>query len=274
MLESLLLASNALTGAALGWSLNRLSRYQARLKQRGLFRRWPLPRVRLHDFDPVFTPDGLGPRPETEIRFIAAYHVQGGTSDLESWVLGVLAKRARCMFEFGTCTGKTTHLLAVNSPADARVHTLTLPPELEARYQAGSADDDEDTRIAREESVHDHFFYEKTDAAEKVVQHFGDSKTFDTGFLKGQCDLIFIDGSHAYSYVLSDSRKALAMVRPGGIILWHDYRGPRQTRGVYRALNELGRELPLQHLGGTSLVAYRAPESDHSANPSSTGTPS
>ncbi len=66
-----------------------------------------------------------------------------------------------------------------------------------------------------------------------------------------------MDGSHAYSYVVSDSAKALRMVRPSGIVLWHDY--SHRNRGVYRALNELARTLPLVHLGGTSLVAYRRP---------------
>ena len=69
----------------------------------------------------------------------------------------------------------------------------------------------------------------------------------------------FVDGSHAYSYVVSDSRKALRMCAPGGLILWHDYRGPRRARGVFRGLNELARDLPLVHVAGTSFVAYRKP---------------
>jgi hypothetical protein len=66
-----------------------------------------------------------------------------------------------------------------------------------------------------------------------------------------------VDGSHAYSYVRSDSRKALEMVAPGGLILWHDYRGMFKPRGVYRALNELAKEVPLVHIKGTSLIAHR-----------------
>ncbi len=74
----------------------------------------------------------------------------------------------------------------------------------------------------------------------------------------GACDLVFVDGSHALSYVLSDSRKALRLVRPGGLVLWHDYRGP-MLPGVYEGLNQLARELLLVHIAGTSLVAYRRP---------------
>ena len=48
-------------------------------------------------------------------------------------------------------------------------------------------------------------------------------------------------------------------VQPGGIVLWHDYSGKRRTPGVCAALNALSRELPLVHIGGTTLVAYRSP---------------
>jgi hypothetical protein len=48
-------------------------------------------------------------------------------------------------------------------------------------------------------------------------------------------------------------------VAPGGLVLWHDYAGPRHAPGVYRALNELARRLPLVRLEGTTLVAYRRP---------------
>jgi hypothetical protein len=50
------------------------------------------------------------------------------------------------------------------------------------------------------------------------------------------------------------------MLRPGGIILWHDYRGKyKHTRGVFDYLNGLSQRLPLVRLAGTTLVAYRAP---------------
>lgn len=49
------------------------------------------------------------------------------------------------------------------------------------------------------------------------------------------------------------------MVRPGGIVLWHDYRGRKRAEGVFRVLNGLARHLPLVHLAGTNLIAYRRP---------------
>jgi hypothetical protein len=70
---------------------------------------------------------------------------------------------------------------------------------------------------------------------------------------------VFVDGSHAYSYVKSDSERALALVRPGGLVLWHDYSGPSHSPGVYQALNELAERLPLVRIEGTMLAAYRQP---------------
>ncbi|RME35431.1 MAG: class I SAM-dependent methyltransferase [Gammaproteobacteria bacterium] len=236
-----------------------LLRQYLRRRQRNLFSPWPVKRVRLEEFDPVFERGPLGPSRETEVRLILGgpKGLPGGTSDYEAWILAVLARRAKVMFEFGTCTGRTTYLWARNSPPDARIHTITLPPEGTGEYRADGDDHAGATRDALRESVFDRFYYSGTPEEAKVHQIFGDSKSFDESELEGQCDLVFIDGSHAYSYVLSDSEKALRMVRPGGIILWHDYRGPRGAPDVYRALNELNRRLPLVHIRDTSLVAYR-----------------
>src|SRR6185369_3239039 len=73
-----------------------------------------------------------------------------------------------------------------------------------------------------------------------------------------QCDLIFIDGSHAYSYVKNDTEKALRMLKEGGLLLWHDYRYRNlETRGVRQYLDELSETLPLIRLDETTIVAYR-----------------
>jgi len=37
-------------------------------------------------------------------------------------------------------------------------------------------------------------------------------------------DLIFVDGSHEFEHVVADSRLALELLAPGGILVWHDYR--------------------------------------------------
>jgi hypothetical protein len=71
----------------------------------------------------------------------------------------------------------------------------------------------------------------------KIKQLYGDSATFDFRPYEGRMDFVFVDGSHAYKYVMNDSRKALSLLRNGkGVILWHDY---PSWQGVADALNEL-----------------------------------
>lgn len=70
---------------------------------------------------------------------------------------------------------------------------------------------------------------------------------------------MFVDGSHAYDYVLSDTDRALDLVDAGGIIVWHDY---GVWEGVTRALEEIEaqRRPGLKHIKGTSLVFWRNDE--------------
>jgi predicted O-methyltransferase YrrM len=245
---------------ALALALKQL-RHRAVRKERNLFSEWPIRRVPPETVDPILTPGPFGPTWDTEVAFIGRgpYVVDGGTSDAEAWILAVLAKRARAMFEFGTCTGKTAYLWARNSPADARVITVTLAPDHLSDYRREATDDPTDVQFALKESSHTEFLYSGTPVAPKVEQLFADSKALDVTPWAGRCDLVFVDGSHAYSYVVSDSAKALELVAPGGLVLWHDYAGPRHAAGVYRALNELAQRLPLVRIEGTTLVAYRRP---------------
>ena len=234
---------------------------RAKRKQRGILGDWPVRKVRVTELDPAFAQGRLGPALGTEVSMVGGADtmmVPGGTSDAEAWILAVLSKNARLMFEFGTCTGRTTYLWARNSPPDARIVTLTLKPGEFGEYRREPGDSAGESRVALEESAFDSFYYSNTDVAEKVTQLFGDSKTFDETPWAGECDLVFVDGSHALSYVLSDSRKALRLVKPGGLVLWHDYRG-RRIPGVYKGLNALAKEMPLVHVANTSIVAYRRP---------------
>lgn len=224
---------------------------------------WPIRTVPLGDFDPLFARGEHGPTLAAEVHFIGRGDgVPGGTSDREAWVLAVLAKHARRMFEFGTCTGRSTYLWARNSPEQAEIITITLPPERIDEYRHEGGDSSRARDVARRESRFERFLYTDTAVEPKVTQRFEDSKTFDETPYVARCDLVFVDGSHAYSYVRSDSLKALRMVAPGGVVLWHDYRGPdRGAEDVFRYLNELAHSVDLVHLEGTTLVAYRAPAS-------------
>jgi len=221
-----------------------------------------IPVVSIEEFDPRFDLDGFEKCRDATVHFVSNRRnaILATPDDLETYVLAVLARRARRLFEFGTCTGRTAYLWALNSPDDAVVTTLTLPPETpNMQFAAGMSQ--ADVELALSELARGTFLYSGTPAEAKVRQLFQDSATLDTGPFRRRMDLIFIDGGHSYPYVKSDSEKALEMIAPGGIILWHDYRGNRvkETRGVFRYLNELSRTRPLRVLQGTSLVVYREP---------------
>lgn len=222
---------------------------------------YPIPTVQLDESDDRFRHGPLGHSLDAEVRFIGGGRgVAGGMSDAEAWILAVLSKRARRMFEFGTASGKTTYLWARNSPADAHVVTLTLGAGQHTAYENERGDYAGAVRKALHESCFEKFVYTETDVAPKVHQLFGDSKAFDETPHLQAFDLIFIDGSHAYSYVKSDTEKAFRMLAPGGTILWHDYKGRwGYGRDVYRYLNELRATHDLRRLAGTSLVIWRSP---------------
>jgi len=220
---------------------------------------YAIPTVRLADFHERFRAGPNGTGLAAAVMFIGgAASVPAGTTDHEAWVLSVLARDAHTLFEFGTATGKTAWLLACNSPPGARVFTLTLPPGGQELYRHEKGDGKVARDVAIEESRIGDFLYTGTDAGAKITQLYGDSKDFDHGPFRGLCDLVFVDGAHAHSYVMSDSAKAFEMVSPTGIILWHDYkRRSGVPREVVRALETIARTRPLVRLAGTHMVAWR-----------------
>lgn len=220
--------------------------------------RLKLPKIELKDVDSMLQETDIGPTLEAEVHFVGAGSGQfGSTSDTEAWLLAALAKRCRRIFEFGTATGRTAYLLAKNSPPDATVYTITLPNS--QPYREDTTDSAEATDDAKR-GYYDHFLYCGTPVEAKVRQLFGDSKALEEQSLGlASFDLIFVDGSHAYSYVKSDTEKALRMIRPNGVILWHDYRDDLpHLQDVRRYLEELGETQSVRWIRGTSLAYLRA----------------
>jgi len=63
------------------------------------------------------------------------------------------------------------------------------------------------------------------------------------------CDAVFIDGDHSERAVLHDSDLARALLRPGGIIIWHDFNN--ESVEVTPALHRL-------HSCGWPIVAVQS----------------
>lgn len=180
--------------------------------------------------------------------------VDGNVSEKELVVLCrlVATKRPMRLFELGTFDGRTTSNLAVNSPEGARVFTLDLLPEW-LSFLSSELDPRERRYVEKEEPGRR---YRGSIAEEKITTLFGDSLTFDFSPYFESIDFVFVDASHAFDYVMSDSLNAFRMLPPnGGTIVWHDF---GHWDGVTEALNRLSRDNPefadLKWIEGTTLA--------------------
>jgi hypothetical protein len=161
------------------------------------------------------------------------------------------------IIEIGTFDGRTALNLAINAPAGVAIATLDLPAGQPTAFPIDASERQYVEKASsgqRLRSCHPNW----RDAAGRVVQLFGDSATYDWSPHFGRAGLVFVDGSHTYEYARGDSETAMRLVRPRGIVLWHDY---GVWPGVTRALDELeaSRKLGLRHIRGTGLVFWRAP---------------
>jgi predicted O-methyltransferase YrrM len=176
--------------------------------------------------------------------------------------LAVLATAAAAVsggqeiIEIGTFDGRTTLNLAINAPAQFAVFTLDLPSELAPRFALEEA---ERFLVAKPRSGRRFIDAPPRwrSAADRITQLLGDSGTFDWTAHLGRAGLVFVDGSHAYDYVIADTDTALRLVANKGMVMWHDY---GVWDGVTRALEEIetSRQLGLRHIRGTSLVVWKS----------------
>lgn len=155
----------------------------------------------------------------------------------------------RTVFEFGTYRGETAWLVAHNNPATT-VYTLDLP-SVEAARGAALELTDRDYFQSWQRGAR----FLGTPEQDRIVQLTGDSAKFNFAPYRGQIDLVFIDASHSYSYVRSDTEAALEMLSERGVIVWDDY---THYPGIYAYLHELAPRLerPILHLLGTRLALY------------------
>jgi len=77
------------------------------------------------------------------------------------------------------------------------------------------------------------------EAIARITQFLWDSATFDFSPYEGTCSLVFIDGSHAFDYALSDTDRAMKLLDEDGVIIWHDY---GIWEGVTQALEQIESE--------------------------------
>jgi predicted O-methyltransferase YrrM len=186
----------------------------------------------------------------------------GSLLTLESALLVALLKLtdARFVFEIGTYNGNTALLLANNTPDDAVVTSLDLPPEeIEVQDEVNL-----DLQVANENDQFLRQVFKSTGpfyvnraslAVKSKIRLLNEnSLSFDPARhgLIGTQDLVFIDGGHDYETIRNDTAKAFKMAKPDSVILWHDYKSTIHTE-VEDFLCDLSLEQDLIGIGSTML---------------------
>lgn len=130
--------------------------------------------------------------------------------EMEALISLAVRLQPKRILEFGTFRGRTAYCLARNT--EAHVWTVDLP---QGRRAASSANS--------ERKWEGELYFEGTPEEARVTRILADSKTLTVDSLPAM-DFIFVDGGHDKETVRHDSELAFALLRPGGMIVWHDYR--------------------------------------------------
>ena len=202
-----------------------------------------------------------GPKKETIIKSFSISpknNIVGMTSDYEAWIISSLSKISKNIFEFGTCSGKTTYLMALNSDKDTKITSLTLKPSLINSIKKNEEDNKVSFRNIKNESVYERFLFSGTDVEKKIKIIFQNSLDFNEKNLEKKMDLIFIDGGHTYTVVKNDTEKSFSMLSNKGIILWHDYApGKKSSKDIVKYLGEISKTKQIFHIENTSICYFQ-----------------
>jgi predicted O-methyltransferase YrrM len=172
-------------------------------------------------------------------------------AEISSLAMLVASRNPQKVLEIGTFQGLTTLNMARNAP-HAMIHTIDLPAEADATE---TAFDTADPAIVGRRG---HYYYAEAPEASQIVQHRGDTATFDFTAIGDHVDICLIDAAHSYQYVKNDTTKALPLMTDSGLLLWHDYgrndflADPNDAWGVSKFLHEV-RDAGVRILHGTSL---------------------
>jgi predicted O-methyltransferase YrrM len=225
-----------------------LEHYPTLLRRWRLFREWrqmdPLPRA-IHEklFERgrlrlrLLDPEQLGP-PAEQIILPANYPLFAGEDTPLNDMLFLLnlakGRKVQRILEVGTYRARTTFAFHLNCPG-----AMIVSYDIEARPSP---------------------FREALDRVSRVELRSG-AFTADATKLRVEpkYDFIFVDGSHQFAIALEDSRLALEIVAPGGMVVWHDYRlngySTEELR-VPEVLNEIRRSHEVFGIRNTTCAVY------------------
>ncbi|MDC6482828.1 class I SAM-dependent methyltransferase [Candidatus Pelagibacter sp.] len=203
-----------------------------------------------------------GPKEDVIIKSFSispSNNVIGMTSDYEAWIIAALSKISKKIFEFGTCSGKTTYLMGLNSSDDTSIVSITLNPDDLREVKKKNLDNKVSFRNIIHESVYNKFLFSGEKVEKKIKVIFQNSLNFEHNEYKNKMDLIFVDGGHTYSVVKNDSEKSFQMINTNGIILWHDYvPEKRSAKDVVKYINKISKTKKIYKIKDTSLCIFKS----------------
>lgn len=168
-----------------------------------------------------------------------------GPSETELLIRAVRWLEPLILVEFGTAYGKSTRVMAENSPPNARVLTVDLPDEVRETIETPYSTDLLYVRM-KQHTVGEK--YENSKDANKICQVRADvtspgfTKTLDD-FLRGEnIDLALIDAAHDYDTTKILFELALPRIRDGGVIINDDYNRLSTHVGITRFFAEKAHE--------------------------------
>jgi predicted O-methyltransferase YrrM len=207
------------------------------------------------------TLDLLYPEIDLEAVHLERGQAQNGeVTTTELLALTAVARKVapRRVFEFGTFMGTTTLHLARACP-NAEIFTLDLPDTgaLAVPLDQGDAVLNEWSTTNKDKRN----FRGRTESA-RITELYGDSLNFDFSRYEASMDLVFVDAAHDPVHAAADTRNALFMLAPRGVILWHDYgRAPGVTAAVTEAARTCGEDYEVLEIERT-CVAIMKPRSN------------
>ncbi len=200
-----------------------------------------------------FVPELATSRPRIVLEHLPGESLNAPINELALLALVTRAVQPTKVFEIGTFMGRTALNFALNSPDDCTVYTLDLPPG-DAASATGANAADAKLMSLRDAGVQ----ITDPDVGRKIEQIYGDSTTFDFSPYFSEIDIVFVDGGHTYDVAASDTKQALKMCRPGGVIMWHDFANYGDYNDVTRAVLDHLPEGQVVQLENTQLAAWRS----------------
>lgn len=166
-----------------------------------------------------------------------AISIGGWMSKKELTWLATQASLVETIVEFGSFHGRSTRAMADNAPKNARI--WAVDPWNGAYYEENGYSMEHINTF-----VMPYFLINLKDHVRsgKVIPVRNWSYMFSLPF---QVDMVFIDGDHRYETVIKDIKKALELLKIGGMICGHDWNHPLWS-GVSKAVTELLGEVDVE----------------------------